>query len=147
MLKHLKQLHGIRGLLPYLRTKRLTIVLIFCLSVLDAGLSLLPIQIIAAVVDLLSTGKSAFSPVLGTSLGLHFVFFGVVYAAKHAASLAYGHANTVLSSKIIESLRDDAMTWALNSYKPYKEERGGRAISFPGSPGTSRPSSALWRGR
>ena len=123
MLKHLKQLHGIRGLLPYLRTKRLTIVLIFCLSVLDAGLSLLPIQIIAAVVDLLSTGKSTFSPVLGTSLGLHFVFFGVVYAAKHAASLAYGHANTVLSSKIIESLRDDAMTWALESYKPYKEER------------------------
>ena len=55
MMKHLKQLHGIRGLLPYLKTKRPTVLLIFCLSVIDAGLSLLPIQIIAAVVDLLST--------------------------------------------------------------------------------------------
>mgnify|MGYP004688024897 FL=1 len=29
----------------------------------------------------------------------------------------------MLSTGIIESLRDDAMTWALESYKPYKEER------------------------
>ena len=123
MMKHLKQLNGIRGLLPYLKTKRPTILLIFCLSVIDAGLSLLPIQIIAAVVDLLSTGKSAFSSVLGTSLLLHVVFFGAVYAAKHALSLIYGYTNTMLSSGIIESLRDDAMTWALESYKPYKEER------------------------
>lgn len=123
MMKHLKQLHGIRGLLPYLKTKRPTVLLIFCLSVIDAGLSLLPIQIIAAVVDLLSTGRSAFSPILGTSLTLHLVFFGVVYASKHAVSLAYGHTNTMLSTGIIESLRDDAMTWALESYKPYKEER------------------------
>ena len=123
MMKHLKQLNGIRGLLPYLKTKRPTVLMIFLLSAIDAGLSLLPIQIIAAVVDLLSTGRSAFSPILGASLSLHFVLFGVVYAAKHAVSLTYGHANTVLSSKIIESLRDDAMTWALDSYKPYKEER------------------------
>ena len=123
MMKHLKQLHGIRGLLPYLKTKRPTVLLIFFLSVIDAGLSLLPIQIIAAVVDLLSTGRSAFSPILGTSLTLHLVFFGVVYASKHAVSLAYGHTNTMLSTGIIESLRDDAMTWALESYKPYKEER------------------------
>ncbi len=123
MMKHLKQLNGIRGLLPYLKTKKATILLIFLLSAIDAGLSLLPIQIIAAIVDLLSTGKSAFSSILGASLTLHFVFFGVVYAAKHAVSLTYGHANTVLSSRIIESLRDDAMTWALYSYKPYKEER------------------------
>ena len=123
MMKHLKQLNGIRGLLPYLKTKRPTILLIFCLSVIDAGLSLLPIQIIAAVVDLLSTGRSAFSPILGTSLTLHLVFFGVVYALKHAVSLTYGHTNTMLSTGIIESLRDDAMTWALESYKPYKEER------------------------
>ena len=78
MMKHLKQLNGIRGLLPYLKTKRSTVLLIFFLSVIDAGLSLLPIQIIAAVVDLLSTGRSAFSPILGTSLTLHLVFFGVV---------------------------------------------------------------------
>lgn len=65
MLKHLKQLHGIRGLFPYLKTKRPTVLLIFFLSVIDAGLSLLPIQIIAAVVDLLSTGRSVFSPILG----------------------------------------------------------------------------------
>ena len=78
MMKHLKQLNGIRGLLPYLKTKRPTVLLIFFLSVIDAGLSLLPIQIIAAVVDLLSTGKSAFSSVLGTSLLLHVVFFGAV---------------------------------------------------------------------
>lgn len=123
MMKHLKQLHGIRGLLPYLKTKRPTVLLIFFLSVIDAGLSLLPIQIIAAVVDLLSTGRSVFSPILGTSLTLHLVFFGVVYALKHAVSLAYGHTNTMLSTGIIESLRDDAMTWALESYKPYKEER------------------------
>lgn len=123
MMKHLKQLNGIRGLLPYLKTKKPTVLLIFCLSVIDAGLSLLPIQIIAAVVDLLSTGKSAFSSVLGTSLLLHVVFFGAVYAAKHALSLIYGYTNTMLSSGIIESLRDDAMTWALESYKPYKEER------------------------
>ena len=123
MMKHLKQLNGIRGLLPYLKTKRPTVLLIFFLSVIDAGLSLLPIQIIAAVVDLLSTGKSAFSSVLGTSLLLHVVFFGAVYAAKHALSLIYGYTNTMLSSGIIESLRDDAMTWALESYKPYKEER------------------------
>lgn len=129
-MKHLKQLNGIRGLLPYLKTKRPTILLIFFLSVIDAGLSLLPIQIIAAVVDLLSTGKSAFSSVLGTSLSLHVVFFGTVYAAKHAVSLAYGHTNTMLSSGIIESLRDDAMTWALESYKPYKEEwREGDIVS------------------
>ena len=123
MMKHLKQLHGIRGLLPYLKTKRPTVLLIFFLSVIDAGLSLLPIQIIAAVVDLLSTGRSAFSPILGTSLTLHLVFFGVVYALKHAVSLTYGHTNTMLSTGIIELLRDDAMTWALDSYKPYKEER------------------------
>lgn len=123
MMKHLKQLNGIRGLLPYLKAKKPTILMIFFLSAIDAGLSLLPIQIIAAIVDLLSTGRSSFSPILGASLGLHFVFFGAVYAAKHAVSLAYGHANTVLSSKIIESLRDDAMTWTLESYKPYKEER------------------------
>ena len=123
MLKHLKQLRGIRGLFPYLKTKRPTVLLIFFLSVIDAGLSLLPIQIIAAVVDLLSTGRSVFSPILGTSLTLHLVFFGVVYASKHAVSLAYGHTNTMLSTGIIESLRDDAMTWALESYKPYKEER------------------------
>lgn len=123
MMKHLKQLNGIRGLLPYLKTKRPTVLLIFFLSVIDAGLSLLPIQIIAAVVDLLSTGRSVFSPILGTSLTLHLVFFGVVYASKHAVSLAYGHTNTMLSTGIIESLRDDAMTWALESYKPYKEER------------------------
>ena len=122
-MKHLKQLNGIRGLLPYLKTKRPTVLLIFFLSVIDAGLSLLPIQIIAAVVDLLSTGRSVFSPILGTSLTLHLVFFGVVYASKHAVSLAYGHTNTMLSTGIIESLRDDAMTWALESYKPYKEER------------------------
>ena len=115
MMKHLKQLNGIRGLLPYLKTKRPTVLLIFFLSVIDAGLSLLPIQIIAAVVDLLSTGKSAFSSVLGTSLLLHVVFFGAVYAAKHALSLIYGYTNTMLSSGIIESLRDDAMTWALES--------------------------------
>ena len=123
MMKHLKQLHGIRGLLPYLKTKRPTVLLIFFLSVIDAGLSLLPIQIIAAVVDLLSTGRSVFSPILGTSLTLHLVFFGVVYALKHAVSLTYGHTNTMLSTGIIESLRDDAMAWALESYKPYKEER------------------------
>ena len=118
MMKHLKQLHGIRGLLPYLKTKRPTVLLIFFLSVIDAGLSLLPIQIIAAVVDLLSTGHSVFSPILGTSLTLHLVFFGAVYAAKHALSLIYGYTNTMLSTGIIESLRDDAMTWALESYKP-----------------------------
>ena len=84
MMKHLKQLNGIRGLLPYLKTKRPTVLLIFFLSVIDAGLSLLPIQIIAAVVDLLSTGRSVFSPILGTSLTLHLVFFGVVYASYHA---------------------------------------------------------------
>ena len=123
MMKHLKQLNGIRGLLPYLKTKRPTVLLIFFLSVIDAGLSLLPIQIIAAVVDLLSTGHSVFSPILGTSLTLHLVFFGAVYAAKHALSLIYGYTNTMLSTGIIESLRDDAMTWALESYKPYKEER------------------------
>ena len=123
MMKHLKQLNGIRGLLPYLKTKRPTILLVFFLSVIDAGLSLLPIQIIAAVVDLLSTGNSTFSFLLGTSLTLHFVFFGVVYAAKHIISIVYGYTNTMLSSGIIESLRDDAMTWALASYKPYKEER------------------------
>ena len=106
MLKHLKQLHGIRRLFPYLKTKRPTVLLIFFLSVIDAGLSLLPIQIIAAVVDLLSTGRSAFSPILGTSLTLHLVFFGVVYASKHAVSLAYGHTNTMLSTGIIESLHD-----------------------------------------
>ena len=109
MMKHLKQLHGIRGLLPYLKTKRPTVLLIFFLSVIDAGLSLLPIQIIAAVVDLLSTGRSVFSPILGTSLTLHLVFFGVVYALKHAVSLAYGHTNTMLSTGIIESLRDDVV--------------------------------------
>lgn len=81
---------------PYLKTKRPTVLLIFFLSVIDAGLSLLPIQIIAAVVDLLSTGRSAFSPILGTSLTLHLVFFGVVYALKHAVSLTYGHTNTML---------------------------------------------------
>ena len=123
MMKHLKQLNGIRGLLPYLKTKRPTVLLIFFLSVIDAGLSLLPIQIIAAVVDLLSTDRSVFSPILGTSLTLHVVFFGAVYAAKHALSLIYGYTNTMLSSGIIESLRDDAMTWALESYRPYKEER------------------------
>ena len=32
MMKHLKQLHGIRGLLPYLKTKRPTVLLIFFLS-------------------------------------------------------------------------------------------------------------------
>lgn len=37
MMKHLKQLHGIRGLLPYLKTKRPTVLLIFFLSVIDAG--------------------------------------------------------------------------------------------------------------
>lgn len=115
MMKHLKQLNGIRGLFPYLKTKKPTVLLIFCLSVIDAGLSLLPIQIIAAVVDLLSTGHSVFSPILGTSLTLHLVFFGVVYASKHAVSLAYGHTNTMLSTGIIESLRDDAMTWALSA--------------------------------
>ena len=72
---------------PVSETKKPTILLVFCLSVIDAGLSLLPIQIIAAVVDLLSTGKSAFFSVLGTSLSLHVVFFGAVYAAKHAVSL------------------------------------------------------------
>lgn len=36
MMKHLKQLNGIRGLLPYLKTKRPTILLVFFLSVIDA---------------------------------------------------------------------------------------------------------------
>ena len=49
MMKHLKQLHGIRGLLPYLKTKRPTVLLIFFLSVIDAGLSLLPIQILSLI--------------------------------------------------------------------------------------------------
>ena len=89
MMKHLKQLHGIRGLLPYLKTKRPTVLLIFFLSVIDAGLSLLPIQIIAAVVDLLSTGRSAFSPILGTSLTLHLVFFGVVCGQPRIRSYEY----------------------------------------------------------
>ena len=86
MMKHLKQLNGIRGLLPYLKAKKPTILMIFFLSAIDAGLSLLPIQIIAAIVDLLSTGRSSFSPILGASLGLHFVFFGVfdLYRTKRA---------------------------------------------------------------
>ena len=70
---------GLKGLLPYLRAKRGTVILIFLLSILDAGLALLPIQLIGAIVDVLSTGESLFSPLLGSRVEVYVVSFAAVY--------------------------------------------------------------------
>lgn len=119
----MKQLNGLKGLLPYLRAKRGTVILIFLLSILEAVLALLPIQLIGAIVDVLSTGESLFSPLLGSHVELYVGTFAVVYFARQAISILCGNRNTLLAQKIIEEVRDDAMVWAMDSYKPYKEER------------------------
>lgn len=114
---------GLKGLLPYLRAKRGTVILIFLLSILDAGLALLPIQLIGAIVDVLSTGESLFSPLLGSRVEVYVVSFAAVYLVRQAISILCGNRSFMLAQKIIEELRDDAMVWAMDSFKPYKEER------------------------
>ncbi len=119
----MKQLNGLKGLLPYLLAKKGAFLLIFLLSILNALLALLPIQLIGMIVDVLSTGESLFSPLLGSRVELYVILFAVVYIAKQAISILCGNRNTMLAQKIIEEVRDDAMGWAMESYRPYKEER------------------------
>ncbi len=119
----MKQLNGLKGLLPYLLAKRGTVILIFLLSVWEAVLALLPIQLIGAIVDLLSTGESLFSPLLGSRVELYIAAFTVVYLVRQAISIFCGNRNAMLAFKIIEEIRDDAMVWVMDSYRPYKEER------------------------
>lgn len=119
----MKRLNGLKGLLPYLYAKRGMVILIFLLSLIDAALALLPIQLIGAIVDLLSTGESLFSPLLGSRVELYIVTFAVIYLGRQAISIFCGSQNTMLAQKIIEEVREDAMAWTMDSYKPYKEER------------------------
>ncbi|MCD7752858.1 MAG: ABC transporter ATP-binding protein/permease [Lachnospiraceae bacterium] len=119
----MKQLNGLKGLLPYLLAKKGSFLLIFLLSVLDAALAILPIQLIGMIVDVLSTGESFLSPFLGNRVEHYVILFVVVYIAKQGIDILRGHKNTLLAQKIIEEVRDDAMGWAMESYRPYKEER------------------------
>lgn len=90
---------------------------------MEAVLALLPIQLVGAIVDVLSVGESLFSPLLGSRVEFYVISFAVVYLVRQAISIFCGNRNTMLAHKIIEELRDDAMVWVMDSYKPYKEER------------------------
>lgn len=116
-------LKGLRGLLPYLKVRRFKLILLLCLSVVLAALRLLPIQIIAGIVDVLSTGTSRFFALLGNRVERYVLLYAVIYLAAQAIDIYYGHTVTVLAQEIIESIRDDAMRWTMRTFKPYRESR------------------------
>lgn len=122
-MSNMQKLNGLMGLLPYLKARRFKLILLLFLSVVIAALGLLPIQIIAGIVDVLSTGNSRFFALLGDHLERYVMLYAVVYLARQALDIYYGHTAGMLAHEIIESIRDDAMLWTMNTFKPYKESK------------------------
>lgn len=117
-----RQLNGLKGLFPYLKARKGKLILLLFLSLVVAALGLLPIQIVAGIVDVLSTGTSCFFAVLGNRVERYVLLYAAVYLAKQAIDIYYGHAANMLAHEIIESIRDDAMLWTMRTFKPYKED-------------------------
>lgn len=86
---------GLRQFIPYLRRHRRALTLILLLSIAVAFIALLPVQIISAAVDDLSSApdRSTFAVWIGLAggrpLAYPFLFF-VFYALSQAASTFYG---------------------------------------------------------
>lgn len=122
----MKKLTGVAGLYPYLKKKRGTIAFFLFQSVVNAVLSLMPIQFIAAIVDLLSTGQCRLFGVFEWKNGENWmllVLFGVSYLLQYYLDSAYGRKVSLFAYRLIEEVRQDAFGWVLENFRPYKEER------------------------
>ena len=112
---------GLKGLIPEIKDQKRSVVLILILSLVDAFLSLVPIQIIGAIVDILSTGTSKLVILLGTHVEHYVLLFAIIYLSRHAINVLYGYETSMLAYRIIESIREKAMLWAMYSFKPFRE--------------------------
>ncbi len=105
-------------LLPY--KGRLT--LIFLLSVITSGLNLLPLQIMATLIDILtSTPKKNLSFLWIKLIGnqpLSYIFtFAIVYLSSSFIMQLYAYLVSTLGYQICEDLRTDAFYWSLKAPK------------------------------
>lgn len=105
-------------LLPY----KGRLILIFLLSVITSGLNLLPLQIMATFIDILTrTPKKNLSILWIRLIGnkpLSYIFiFAIVYLSSSFIMQLYAYLVSTLGYRICEDLRTDAFYWSLKAPK------------------------------
>lgn len=118
--------NGLKRLTTYLKDERICLFLIFVLSFVKVGLSLLPIQMVGAIMDLMTLGDSSilwWLPAANRTISCCIILFAIFLFGGYAADLIYGTMTQYLGDRVVEKVRNDAMKWVLYGIKPYKEER------------------------
>lgn len=120
----------IKKISKYLFPYKKEIFFIIILSIFTAGLNLLPLQIMATFVDLLSNNiEKTASRFLIKLIGkepLNYIFaFAIIYISSSLIMQLYGYIVSTLGFKICEDIRSDAFKWIMNMPKldsnPMKE--------------------------
>lgn len=103
----MKDLQGIKRLLPYLKRRIKKLLFILFMAVVVAVLDLLPAQIIGNIVDFLQVAR------MGKMISA-VIFFGIVYLMTGVAKVVYGNMVTNYSNSIIEDVRKDLFSAVIN---------------------------------
>lgn len=125
---------GLKRLAEYLKDEKICLLFILVLSLMKVGLSLLPIQLVGAVMDLMTLGDSSilwWLPAANRTVNFCIILFAITWFGGYAADLIYGTMTQYLGDRVIEKVRNDAMKWVLYSSKPYREERKEGGYYFP----------------
>lgn len=112
----MKKLSGVSGLLSYIKKRIVTFTLLLLLSLMVSLISLLPVQLIGFLVDLLGntpiTGiEKLFINIIGNQPTYVIVAFGVVYIGEAILSQCYGYSVSKFTYKIVEDVRCDLFGW------------------------------------
>lgn len=122
----MNDLSNVCKLFPYIKKRGSVLICIMILSLVNAVLALLPIQIIGAIVDLATTGTSNLTrlfPWLKNDPISFVILFAVILVMKYGADTVYGGLVVAYTNRIIMDVRNDVFVWAMQSYAPYKEKR------------------------
>lgn len=121
-----QKLTGLKKLTPYLLNHKLSLLVIFAASLLNAVVSLIPILFIGGIVDVLTGGASKvmnWLPFLADDLSSYVIGFAVTYFLQSAVSIFSGYFISIFTTKIIDEVRQDAFSWSLHSFKPHRETK------------------------
>ena len=119
---------------PFLSPYKGIIALVFLLSIVIAGLNLLPLQIMATFIDILSGSKTKptslfWIRLIGYNPRHYILTFALVYILSSFIKQFYNYLVSIVGLKICEDLRTKAFTWILKTPKTTSLLREGDIVS------------------
>ncbi len=117
---------GLFELIPYIHNHKTEAVLIIILALVKAVFSLIPIQLLGKIIDILAVEVNEMDVkalLIESSCSLYLFAFSMVVFLNHGIDNVYGYLTFLFTDKIVNDVRNDAVGWALNSFRPLKEQK------------------------